>query len=319
MMSLSKAWPLILAAVLAVAPEGAFPQWTTATCLPIFNWMDNTLNQNPCLISSYLASACLSQLGSSEITSSLAALGVTAASPGAMYPGPSADTANECMCNTVTYSMISACGACQNGTVESWSAYKFNCTMPYYSTFPMNIPNGTVVPHWAYLDVVNAPESSAPVQSTSSIISSTTSVSASLTTSSTAATASSSPTSTSKTGGVVGGVVIVAIASVAAWFFVRRRRSKIAPSKAFSNTSGNTQSVYSTHPNQFPIMTQQPLYVCFLSFFLGQDPSNPSTFPATPPAVPPTSSTNIYQNSSIPSRVYSQPSRPGQYSGAPEV
>jgi hypothetical protein len=70
------------------------------------------------LLKSTCALYRFSIVGSSEITSSLAALGVTAASPGAMYPGPSADTANECMCNTVTYSMISACGACQNGTVE---------------------------------------------------------------------------------------------------------------------------------------------------------------------------------------------------------
>ncbi|KAJ8584068.1 hypothetical protein M405DRAFT_480981 [Rhizopogon salebrosus TDB-379] len=320
-MSLNKAWPLILVAVLVVAPKGVFPQLTGATCLPSFNWMENTLNQNPCNISSYLVSACLNYT----------LVIVDVYPPGTMYTGPTADTANDCLCNTVTYSMLSACGACQGSPFENWSDWKVNCTIPYNMTYPRNIPNDTVVPHWAYLDVVtsnrfnvtaaeqagDAPESSAPVPSTSSIILPTTNVSASLTTSSTSATASSSPTSTSKSlnvgavaGGVVGGVVIGVIASVAAWFFVRRRRSKIAPSKAFSDTSGNTQSVYSTHANQFPIMRQQPpLY----------DPSNPSTFPATPPAVPPTSSTNIYPNSSIPSHVYSQPSRPGQYSGAPEV
>jgi hypothetical protein len=51
------------------------------------------------------------------------------------------------------------------------------------------------------------------------------------------------------------------------------------------------------------------------------DPSDPTTFPGSPPSptVLTTGSSNVYQNPSIPSHVFSQQSRSGQYSGAPEV
>ena len=137
-------------------------------------------------------------------------------------------------------------------------------------------------------------------------------------------------------GGVVGGVVgVAAIAGLAAWFFVKRRRSTTPSSAAFSDIGGGpgyTQSFYSTNPHSFPMptqMAQQPrFYVCSLvvfvislSHFLVQDPSDPSTFPTSPlpPTTLATSTNNIYQNPSIPSHVYSQQSRLGQYNGAPEV
>ena len=66
------------------------------------------------------------------------------------YLGPSGiDASDLCKCNTVTYSLISACGACQGAnwlrydpyhcsllntswelthTIISWSEYSFNCT-----------------------------------------------------------------------------------------------------------------------------------------------------------------------------------------------
>ncbi|OJA18037.1 hypothetical protein AZE42_06791 [Rhizopogon vesiculosus] len=101
--------------------------------------------------------------------------------------------------------MFGACGTCQNTTIESWSVWSFNCStsLTHYSVYPFNIPNGTAIPHWAYLDVVandmfnaaaaqrdgDSPEStSTQVQPTTSIISSTSSVSASLTSSTIGAT-----------------------------------------------------------------------------------------------------------------------------------
>ena len=60
--------------------------------------------------------ACTSLIGSS-----LAAFTVQALSPGNSYPGPSGnDDTNLCMCNTVVYSLMSACDGCQG---ETWITY----------------------------------------------------------------------------------------------------------------------------------------------------------------------------------------------------
>lgn len=48
----------------------------------------------------------------------------------------------------------SACGYCQNRTFISWSDWKFFCPTMLLSdqgVFPEAIPEGTRVPHWAYI------------------------------------------------------------------------------------------------------------------------------------------------------------------------
>ncbi|OAX31504.1 hypothetical protein K503DRAFT_777517 [Rhizopogon vinicolor AM-OR11-026] len=308
---------MVVLVATAVAPRGAFAQAgsTTVTCLSSFDWMNNSLGQNPCLVASYLVSECLN-----------ATLGID---PGPIVrPGPFIEnTPNDCSCSTVAYSMFSACGTCQNATIDTWNDWTFNCpiSLTHYSEYPLNIPNGTAVPHWAYLDVVtnntfnataaqqdgDSPEStSTQVQFTTSIIIySTTSVSASLTSSST----TQSPSSTAKSsnvkaiaGGVVGGVIaVITIAGIVAWFFVRRRHSTKASSAAFGDSSvgpGCTPSVY----------MRRELRLC--------DPDDPSTFPTSPPSgTTPTTIDNVYQKPSIPSHVYSYSTGTGRYSGAPEL
>jgi len=114
--------------------------------------MNNNLGQNPCLVGSYLVSECLPGectpfrffVGCSGMTNFLAALIIGPAY--SHYTGPdSPDAANDCMCSTVTYSMLGACGICQNVTAErrvissmsfctkclyycSWSVWSYNCS-----------------------------------------------------------------------------------------------------------------------------------------------------------------------------------------------
>ena len=53
-----------------------------------------------------------------------AAFTINALRPGYSYTGPSGvDNSNLCKCNTVTYSLISACDACQG---EAWTTYDFH-------------------------------------------------------------------------------------------------------------------------------------------------------------------------------------------------
>ncbi|KAG1754638.1 hypothetical protein EDB19DRAFT_1667459 [Suillus lakei] len=328
MSSLTKAWSLIvvLAASAVLGPRGAFAQTTNVTCPSSFDWMNNSLGQNPCEVASFLESVCN---GGDFAVYSLP--------PGTHYAAPTASQANNCQCNTATYSLISACGDCQNATFLTWSQWSYNCS-PVYIGYPYSIPTGTKVPNWAYLNLTTGtfdaaaaqadgdlPESTATsIQSTGSVTFSS-SVSASATGSAATGSSTTSPSNSTSSnagaiaGGVVGGIVgAAAIIGLATWFFVKRRRSATAPSAAFSDIGGGpgyTQSVYSTNPHPFPMqpqMTQQPrLY----------DPSDPTTFPGSPPSptVLTTASSNMYQNPSIPSHVFSQQSRPGQYSGTPEI
>ncbi|KAH7889385.1 hypothetical protein F5I97DRAFT_1843920 [Phlebopus sp. FC_14] len=327
----SHRWSLlasIATALLSFGPGSVLAQTSDAVCLSQFDWMTNSKGQNPCLVSAYLQGAC----NDGQFT-------VDALPPNTHYVGPDASEQNGCQCSTVTYSMISACGVCQNRTIISWSSWDFNCSTYYPQIFPMDIPSGTAVPHWAYLDVTVAdtfnvtqaqltgdgPESTATrVQSTGSVPSSTGSVPASVTNTlpSPAATTATSGSKNSNVGaiagGVVGGVVgLAAIVGALAYFFVKKRRSQTPPSAAFSDgASRYTNSMYTSGPSQNPFsppaqMTQQRLY----------DPSDPSTFPTSPPSPTIlTSASNNYQNPSIHSNVFSsQTGRPGGYSGAPEI
>ncbi|KAG2157220.1 hypothetical protein DEU56DRAFT_921244 [Suillus clintonianus] len=329
MLPLTKAWSLIVVlAAAAVVPRGAFAQTSNVTCVAGFDWMNNSISQNPCTVASYLESVCW---GGDFTISPLPV--------DTHYAAPTTAEANSCECSSVTYSLISACGDCQNRTYLTWASWSYNCSVIYPQVYPMNIPSGTLVPQWAYLNVTNGfdpvaaqsvgdlPESTATkVQSTGTVTYST-SVSASATGISAAAgssTTTSSPTASKSSnvgaiaGGVVGGIVgAAAIIGFATWLFVKRRRSSTAPSAAFSDIGGGpgyTHSVYSANPSPFPMqpqMTQQQrLY----------DPSDPTTFPGSPPSptLQTTGSSNIYHNPSIPS-AFSQQPRPGQYSGTPEI
>ncbi|KAG2349767.1 hypothetical protein BDR05DRAFT_943645 [Suillus weaverae] len=305
---LTKAWSLtVVLAAAAFVPKSAFAQTSTATCLSSFGWMNNTLGQDPCIVTSYLQSAC-------------GAFTMIPLTPSTYYGAPAPAAADSCSCNTVTYSVMGACSACQNAS---------------YLSYPMNIPTGTRVPNWAYLNVTGGfdpvaaqnngdlPESTATnVQSTLTVTYSTilsaslTTVYASLTSSSAAATGLSPTSASSSTssnvgaiaGGVVGAILGAVIIGLVTWLLIKRRRSSTTSSAAHS---GHTQSFYSTNTNIFPMAQQSRLY----------DPSDPTTFPGYRHSLtgPITSSSNIDLNPSMPSPVFPQQSRPRQYAGIPQV
>ncbi|PBK78254.1 hypothetical protein ARMSODRAFT_968422 [Armillaria solidipes] len=214
-------------------------QNTNATCVSSYGWANNNLGQSPCLVASYLETACLN-------TSFL----VPALPNGSHYTGPNTAQANLCNCNTVTYSLISACADCQNRQYLNWGNWTADCAVVAVGLFPEPVPAGTAIPQWAYININSstalynpteaeklAEESGAPAAS-STTSSSTASTPASSTSSSNAATASTStsvsPTATSSSGsnagaiagGVVGGIVfLMGTALVLFWFFLQRRRN----------------------------------------------------------------------------------------------
>lgn len=120
---------------------GATAQKTFAICQSQYNWMSNSKNQSPCLVAAYVESVCFGNQFS-----------VGSLDPGQEYSCPSGNNTNACTCNTVTYSLISACATCQSGTYVDWPAWVLNCSTTYVG-YPKSIPSGTAIPQWAYQDV----------------------------------------------------------------------------------------------------------------------------------------------------------------------
>jgi hypothetical protein len=94
--------------------------------LTLFYQTYNTQMKSPCEVASILLSECnngrqyhpLVMFFGSSIHHSLA-FPVDTLPQSSHYVGPSIQNANPCQCNTVTYSLMSACGACQGRTYLS--------------------------------------------------------------------------------------------------------------------------------------------------------------------------------------------------------
>ncbi|KAH9161337.1 hypothetical protein EDB89DRAFT_2031047 [Lactarius sanguifluus] len=111
-----------------------------------FTWSYNSLQQNPCLVTAYLAAVCNNGVFS-----------IPALLPQHYYTGPAGvDNGDLCKCNTVVYNLISACDACQGASWIPYSTWSFNCTThpcsTFHLSFPEPVPAGTRVPKWAYID-----------------------------------------------------------------------------------------------------------------------------------------------------------------------
>ncbi|KAF8261132.1 hypothetical protein EI94DRAFT_1746644 [Lactarius quietus] len=241
-----------------------------------FFWTFNSLQQSPCLVADNLIAACLNE------SYVIPAINRT------VYVGPGTPSiGNLCVCNTVSYNLMSACGACQGASWIPYSAWSTNCTTNATAgTFPKPIPAGTRVPKWAYNNstigdswnmtlaqlVGDSPEVTGTSSTSTSTAMPSTSASSHSTSSSSPSTLSSSPSTLSSSistphqtskvgahaGGVVGGIVGAAlIAGVVLWFAFRRRRAHSAVGEK-------------ELPPPQPLAEEVPrLY----------DPSDPTTFP----------------------------------------
>ncbi|KAF9562199.1 hypothetical protein CPC08DRAFT_391330 [Agrocybe pediades] len=216
------------------------------SCLPFYSWASNSHNQSPCDVASSLIAVCNNGSFPIEVLPAMS-----------HYLGPTLQTANPCQCNTVTYSLMSACGACQGRTYLSWSVWSANCPTVSINTYPEPIPSGVAIPGWAYLDVKatdnydptlakensNLTESTAIPSPTSTRLTSTitihlsttssrasaSSTSSSVLTTTTSSSSSSSPEQVRREnaigGGVVGGLAgLLLILALLFWFIKSRRR-----------------------------------------------------------------------------------------------
>ncbi|KAF8798154.1 hypothetical protein BYT27DRAFT_7203862 [Phlegmacium glaucopus] len=271
---LGRPWTTLVlwfAAVLSVV--GQLSPSNVAQCISGLNWTLNSMGQTPCYVAANLESICTPTT-------------VDGIPNNTHYLGPTLAAADPCQCSSVTYSMISACGACQGRTFIDWTTYSTNCSTVTFMTFPKSIPSNVLVPTWAYLnltqtnndfnEVAARQNASAPISSSSSAP--TASIVLPVSTSSSTASTSQSvrksqPNAGAIAGGVVGGLVLIALNALAALWYLRRRRNMIQTDLTFDHqalVSGPAvqQITGSTGPSSFP---SQSIYT-----------SDNSTFPASP-------------------------------------
>lgn len=247
----------------------AFGQRSNVTCNPDYEWTFNSKGQSPCLVSAHLQSECGSAISVNEIP------------PGIHYTGPGLSNANLCNCNTVVYSLTSACGSCQGRAVQNWTRWANNCpnNAQFISEFPKDIPASVEVPAWAYINVTASggqlwnpieakiiADQIPPAASESSVSHSSTPTGSSTDsgvkfTSTSASTVRSEATSEPSNGeggpkagaiagGVVGGIVfLIAVGLLLLWFILRKRRKAATePPPGFTIDGNSLAGLGTTSP-----------------------------------------------------------------------
>ncbi|KAH7904513.1 hypothetical protein BJ138DRAFT_1106760 [Hygrophoropsis aurantiaca] len=145
--------------------QGAFAQANGGVCLSNSSytvWTTNSMNQTPCQVANdlFAADPCnqtgISYGGDQED----------------YYDGPQASNSSACTCNTVIYSLTSACSACQGNNFLYWSEWTESCDAnnTLYQEWPASIPSGTTIPPWAYLPLVNGAWDSSAAQNNASAV-----------------------------------------------------------------------------------------------------------------------------------------------------
>jgi len=296
-----------------------------ATCTnATYQWSFNSLGQSPCVMTSWLGGVC-----------NAGTFNVPPLSPGLVYVGPPPGAATGCRCSSVFYSLISACALCQSDQFLKWSAYNVNCSTVYPGVFPFDIPAGTKVPHWAYLDVVasdqflplaaqaaaGGPESTNVPQSTTTTASATGNTSGSPASTSVPTSLSSSSSSHSSNagaiaGGVVGGVVGLALVAALVFWWTRRRTQPAQSALVDPMTTSPASPAAVSFNQTAPLIgaASPKLY----------DPSDPSTFPSSP-ATSGTYTMQEYQPYShsnpnqLPGPTYHNANPGPRYTGVPEL
>lgn len=271
-------WGLVT--VLAFLPVG----WAgsmSAKCNSGWEWAENSLGQNPCQVAGDLQASCLGY--SDYVLSPL--------EPASYYipPGENDTDAQNCGCNTVIYSLYSACEACQTRTVIQWGQWEAYCKVVYVSEYPFNIRGDTAVPRWAFINVTEQgifnvtsaenvgrdPEATGTTPATLSLISTSSTKKVPFLASSYSSSPSTSgndingATSTQKNvaaiiGGVVGGVAgLVIIALLLFWRFSYRNSRGAPPNDATRPLSARSLSFSarsrgSYYPPSVPAYAHEP-------------------------------------------------------------
>ncbi|KAI0352710.1 hypothetical protein OH77DRAFT_752431 [Trametes cingulata] len=134
-MAVSKVAPGLLFVLLStyvwrsVRADSLPQEWPTCSN-PAFSWMNNEKGQTSCdVMQQLLAFQCDGDMGAGP-----------AGAPQRLQDTP-------CVCNTVMYSLVSACSMCADWSQISWTEYS--------QRYPAPVPPGASIPAWAYLGLTN--------------------------------------------------------------------------------------------------------------------------------------------------------------------
>ncbi|KAI1784553.1 hypothetical protein LXA43DRAFT_1101280 [Ganoderma leucocontextum] len=103
----------------------AYAQNTSVSCSSTYDWMRNSKSQSPCLIAAWLQYSCV---GAYEV------------GPPIYYLGPTNGTAQP-------WAGL--------GGIPPWPSFSQHCPSVAAQQYPEAIPNGTLIPSWAYLPLLN--------------------------------------------------------------------------------------------------------------------------------------------------------------------
>ncbi|KAH9047027.1 hypothetical protein EDB83DRAFT_2553732 [Lactarius deliciosus] len=299
-----------------------------------WEWSFNSLGHNPCLVTAYMMSTCYGSSNMLYLCTSHRVL--TDIAEGFVveplqfrdyYLPPTqgqVQEANSCWCSTVIFSLLSACGECQNGLSTLWTEFSQNCPgIIEPSTFSHPVPEGTRVPQWALLDITRANIWDA---TTAQIIGDTPEILPG----GLIGTSAEDPSRRSNTGAIAGGVAggVVAIAAIAGVMFIfwrRQQRAKAPPAVSPVNDVSPPlppSPMTQVHPAPTPSYADYTTQGSRMSLY---DPNNPNTYPqlqehvqtSTPSVNVPVVSYDGYLNGN--SLANMQPMRPQGYHGLPTV
>jgi len=261
---------LALAALPVVVAQGSF-----ANCTDIvnFRWVFNSKGQSPCEVVQDLSTTCEPNGFTLQPLTS------------GSYPGPSVGQTNNCHCSSIFYSLISACGACQDGNWITWQQYLQNCTGPIFLTvYSGKIPPDTSVPHWAYLNVTATNNTFDPsVASRAGGREST-------------APGTSGSSSQSISPGVIAGAVVGSVLGTliivgGILYLLDQRRKALRRGKRMQPETSE-QGTFRSSPPPLTSTTVSPQPTMTAPFysreppppssFMRYDPDNPATFPSMP-------------------------------------
>ncbi|KAF8318563.1 uncharacterized protein EI90DRAFT_3076081 [Cantharellus anzutake] len=207
-------------------------QEANVTCPHDFQWAFNSQGKSPCKVGSELIAV---GAGGKWLVGPLP--------PGGEYIGPSLSSSgyfpNACLCSSVVYQLMAACGACQNRSYTSyplWGHYCAGIANAEGEYQPSLIPTGTLIPRWAYmkpsdfaglfnLDAAKT-ISDRPESSRVFLLSSTAS---STSTASNGAHGSRGSNIGVTVGGVIGGVIALGLVAVVAMWIFKRMSSDGSP------------------------------------------------------------------------------------------
>ncbi|KAF9782585.1 hypothetical protein BJ322DRAFT_1110468 [Thelephora terrestris] len=297
----------------------SFVEADFAQCVSGWEWSYNSQGLNPCEIAGSLQAPCLGY--------SAYVLGPIGNGSNYVTPQANDTAAQNCGCNTVIYSLYSACTLCQFNTSTTpltWAFWSEFCPKVYVTQYPLAIPFNASVPHWAFLNDTNpsfdpvlaqsagrdpeatptSPSTVPPSSTSTSHVSGNPAVSTGTNgsplnptpTTTTTTTAGGGGGHKNNTGAIAGGVVggIIGLAALGALAFFLKRRSANDPNRI----PGSSDMTYNLASGQ-QFADPPKLY----------DPSDPSTFPS-PQSAGDSSNSGGYTTS---------PYQAGRYNGAPEI